>query len=307
MPLTLSEGDETRRIVEAMEGSHRLLLHGPINPRLAGELKLMPEMAERWPISAWKTYTQWGPDGVGYWLDDEEFGTPFIEAVRDIGPKRICIHKGLPFPGQEYRFSRCRDIGVVAKRYPDVDFIVYHSGYEIGVPERAYRPGDEQRGVDTLIESLLENGVGPNGNVYAEIGSSWRFLMRAPEDAAHFLGKLLKYVGEERVLWGTDSIWYGSPQDQIQAFRAFQIAEELQEKHGYPALTPKLKAKVFGLNGAAVYGLELDDVKKHAAGDRIERLRDRYRPLREPSFLTYGPRTRRQFLELRRARAGRPA
>jgi len=39
------------------------------------------------------------------------------------------------------------------------------------------------------------------------------------------------------VLWGTDSIWYGSPQDQIQAFRAFEITPEFQERFGYPALT----------------------------------------------------------------------
>jgi hypothetical protein len=41
---------------------------------------------------------------------------------------------------------------------------------------------------------------------------------------AHLLDKLLRYVSEDNVLWGTDSIWYGSPQDQIQAFRRFKIA-----------------------------------------------------------------------------------
>ncbi len=306
MPLTVAEGDQTRRIVDALEGCHRLLLHGPINPRAVGELELMPEMSERWGVSAWKTYTQWGPDGVGYWLDDEAHGTPFIEAVRTVGPKRICIHKGIPFPDLEYRFSRCRDVGVVAKRYPDVDFIIYHSGYEIGRPERAYEPGEANHGVDTLVESLLANDVAPNSTVYAEIGSSWRFLMRSPEDAAHFLGKLLKYVGEDRVLWGTDSIWYGSPQDQIQAFRAFQIGAEVRERHGYPEITPELRAKVFGLNGAAVYGLDAEDVRRHAADDTVGRLRRRYAPEREPSHLTYGPATRRQFLRLRRAQAGRP-
>ena len=50
------------------------------------------------------------------------------------------------------------------------------------------------------------------------------------------------------MLWGTDSIWYGSPQDQIDAFRAFQISAELREKYGYAELTPALKRKVFGLN-----------------------------------------------------------
>ena len=49
-----------------------------------------------------------------------------------------------------------------------------------------------------------------------------------PDQAAHALGKLLRYVGEDNVLWGTDAIWYGSPQPQIMAFRAFQITEDLQ-------------------------------------------------------------------------------
>jgi hypothetical protein len=91
----------------------------------------------------------------------------------------------------------------------------------------AYDPAARRDGIDTLIRSLVENEVAPGSNVYAELGSTWRFLMREPEQAAHALGKLIKYCRRDNVLWGTDSIWYGSPQDQIQAFRAFQIAPEL--------------------------------------------------------------------------------
>ena len=61
--------------------------------------------------------------------------------------------------------------------------------------------------------------------------------MSSPTRAAHVLGKLLNRVGEDRVLWGTDAIWYGSPQPQIMAFRAFQITPEFQQRFGYPALT----------------------------------------------------------------------
>ena len=70
------------------------------------------------------------------------------------------------------------------------------------------------------------------------------------------IGKLLKHVGPDNILWGTDSIWYGSPQDQIESFRAFEISEELQERYGYPALTPEVKRKIFGLNAAALHGLD---------------------------------------------------
>ena len=106
------------------------------------------------------------------------------------------------------------------------------------------------------MKSLLDNGVQPNSNVYAELGSTWRGVMSDPTQAAHVLGKLLKYVGEDNVCWGTDCIWYGAPQPQIVAFRAFEIDPELAQEHGYPQLTAEVKAKVFGLNAAKLYGID---------------------------------------------------
>jgi hypothetical protein len=155
-------------------------------------------------------------------------------------------------------------------------------------------------GVDDLITSLLDAGLtaGSNHNVYAELGSTWRYLMRDADQAAHVIGKLLKYVGEDRILWGTDSIWYGSPQDQIMAFRAFQISDEFQQKYGYPKITPAIRAKIFGLNGAAAYGLSPAEVRKSTSADPIGRARRAYRQEPDPSFVTYGPRNRRQFLRL---------
>jgi hypothetical protein len=122
--------------------------------------------------------------------------------------------------------------------------------------------------------------------------------MRDPEQAAHALGKLFKYCGEDNVLWGTDSIWYGSPQDQIQAFRAFQISAELRARYGYPEITPALRAKVFGLNAARVYGVGAAEVKRYLSRDRVMRERVEYLERPEPHFRTYGPRTRREFLKL---------
>ena len=296
-PLTIQAADAVRRIVDRMEGTHRLLLHGRVNPNQPGDLEGMDELAQRWKVSAWKTYTQFGPGGTGYFLSDE-VGTRFIEKSRTLGIKVICVHKGLPFGRQSYEHSQCSDIGVVAKRFPDVSFLVYHSGFVTGVAEQPYADGAGRDGIDTLIRSLVENGVPPNANVYAELGSTWRFLMRDPEQAAHALGKLFKYCGENNVLWGTDSIWYGSPQDQIQAFRAFQISPELRAQYGYPEITPALRAKVFGLNAARVYGISPADVRKHTRRDRIARERLVYSEQPDPHYLTYGPKTRREFLNL---------
>jgi uncharacterized protein len=293
-PVTIQAADAVRRIVDKLEGTHRLLVHGRVNPNQPGDLDGMVELAQKWGVSAWKTYTQYGPNGKGYFLSDD-VGTRFIEKARALGVKVICVHKGLPFGKQSYEHSQCSDVGVVAKRFPDVKFLIYHSGFVSTVKEGPYGQKD---GIDTLIRSLIENRVKPNSNVYAELGSTWRFLMRDPEQAAHAMGKLLKYCGEDNVLWGTDSIWYGSPQDQIQAFRAFQISPALREKHGYAEITPALRAKIFGLNGAAVYGISADEVKRYVSRDRLAAQRLAYRENPQPHFLTYGPKTRREFLSL---------
>ena len=131
--------------------------------------------------------------------------------------------------------------------------------------------------------------------------------MRDPDQAAHLLGKLMLAVGEDNVLWATDSIWYGSPQDQIQAFRTFQISGHFQNRYGYPELTPERKHKIFGLSGAKVYGLSPADMKKKAEVDAWGNARAAYLPEADPSFLTYGPRTRREFFALLRAHGDAPA
>jgi hypothetical protein len=100
------------------------------------------------------------------------------------------------------------------------------------------------------------------------------------------------------VLWGTDSIWYGSPQDQIQAFRVFQIAPEFRDKFGYPEITPELRAKIFGRNAMRPYGISAEEMKLRARRDSVAAERLAYRERPEPHFRTRGPKTRREFLNL---------
>ncbi|MDZ7642861.1 MAG: amidohydrolase family protein [Woeseiaceae bacterium] len=306
-PLTIEEADNTRQIVADLEGNHRLMLHGRVNPNQEGDLEGMDELKERWNVSAWKTYTQFGPDGKGFFLSDEDTGIPFIEKARELDVRIICVHKGIPFGQRSYEHSKCDDIGVVARMYPDVDFLVYHSGFVPGKAEGPYENGGSGDGIDTLVRSLLDNGIAPNSNVYAELGSTWRFLMRDPDSAAHALGKLFRYCGEDNVLWGTDSIWYGSPQDQIQAFRTFQISREFRDRWGYPEITPALRAKVFGLNAAVPYGIDAGEIRLRASSDSISQRRQNYLNDPDPAYVTYGPKTRREFLNLMRWNGNQPA
>ncbi len=301
-PLRIEEAEATRRIVEAMPGHHRLMLHGRVNPNQAGDLEDMDRLAADLPIAAWKTYTQWGPQGRGFFMTDE-IGERLIANARRLGIRNIAIHKGLAFGRRSFEHSTCVDIGEAARRHPDINFIIYHSGFDTGTSETAFVPGHgKAAGIDVLCQSLLDAQVGPGANVYAELGSTWRFLMRDPEQAAHALGKLIRYCGQNNVLWGTDSVWYGSPQDQIQAFRTFEISTALREAHDYPLMTRELKANIFGLNATKPYGISAQEVKQRAAVDRLGQQRLAYREQANPTFLTHGPRSRREFLALRSQR-----
>lgn len=304
-PLTIEEADATRRIVDALEGEHRLMLHGRVNPNQPGDLEDMERLAASFPIAAWKTYTQWGPDGRGFFMTDDA-GERLIARAKALGIRNIAIHKGLAFGPQSYEHSTCADIGAAARRHPDVNFIIYHSGFDVGVKEEAFDPAAPKKaGIDALCASLAAAGVRPGSNVYAELGSTWRFLMRDPDQAAHVLGKLLLHCGEDNVLWGTDSIWYGSPQDQIQAFRAFEISEEFRERYGYPALTKRVKAKIFGLNAMKPYGISIEEASRRADRDGLAARKRAYLEHPDPEFRAYGPKSRREFLALR-ANGGGP-
>lgn len=221
---------------------------GPIDEAVAA----MADTAAAHDLCAWKAYTH-AP--TGWYLDDHDPAVPaigqrFIDAARDTGVPVISVHKGLS--GRD-PYASPADIGPAAAANPDISFLVYHSGYEIGVRERAFDP--DGGGVDRLVRTVADAGIGPGGNVYAELGSTWRTVMGDPDEAAHVLGKLLVAFGPERILWGTDSIWYGSPQDQIDAFRTFEITPAFQDRFGYPALTPDVKRRILADNAAQLFGV----------------------------------------------------
>lgn len=295
-PLSAAIMEETRRTAELACGWETVLLHAQVLPNygsLQANLDEMERNARRYPIKAWKVFTHFpdafGDPGNAWRLDDADprlrkVGHAFIQKARTLGIKTICAHKGF---GGGSRYASPEDVPGAAKDFPDVDFIVYHSGFErTGPREGPYTAATANRGVNRLITAMKRHGIGPNRNVYAELGSTWWTIMRDPTQAAHVLGKLLRYVGENNVLWGTDCIFYGSPQDQIQALRAFQISKEFQERYGYPALTPARKAKILGLNGARVYGVEPKRVKCRFTRRELEDIRSTLAFRHE----TYGPR-----------------
>ncbi|MDD9970143.1 MAG: hypothetical protein OXR73_28135 [Myxococcales bacterium] len=274
------------------EGEARLLFAPAIMPNDRPERQLdeMRHWAETSVVTAWLLDTGW-PQPLpadsqrpkGYWLDDPE-GRAAVERGIELGIPRFLVRKGMPQTWHDPQYTSPRDVGPVARAYPDANFVVLQAAFEHGLglgetsqsdpddpgadvgwgpgvgtwPEGPYDPDDPEvqvdypldRGVNSLITSLRKAGVAPGENVYASVDGAWAMLLQRPMEAAHLLGKLLVYVGEDNVLWGSQSTFTGDPAVLIKAFREFQIPAELRVRYGYPELTPHRRAKILGLNAA---------------------------------------------------------
>jgi hypothetical protein len=306
-PLPWQAKRDTRSLAESLTagGAPRVLLHDVLAPNfgdLSSRLTGMEASVATGAVSAFKVYTAWGPGGRGFALDDPAIGVPVVEKAKELGVRVICAHKGLPLLEFDAANNGPRDLVAMAARYPDLQFVVYHGAYELQTREGPYDPAPGRRGIDSLVRALDQYGVAPNANVWAELGTTWRELLDSPTQAAHALGKLLSRVGVDRVLWGTDAIWYGSPQPQLMAFRAFQISEELQARHGYPALTDEVKRKVLGLNAASLFGVDPDADRCAIDGVDLADARAEHRRLVIEGALpapwtARGPVTRREALQ----------
>ena len=273
----------TRELTERLGGSGRLINHANVSPNVPGEMERMGQWNDWCAPAGWKCYTMYGDRGTGLseskyrsWMfDDEVTGLPFLRRVRESGVNIVSVHKGLTCAGADTGWdgpSSPRDIGPAANAFPDINFLVYHSGYEPREGDEEEGPYSDEvahKGTNRLVKSLKDAGIGAGGNVYAELGATWFLLMAHPREAAHVMGKLLAALGEDNILWGTDCIWFGPQQPLIDAFRAFQIPQEYSERYGYPQLTPTAKDKILGLNAARLYGIDPEQAKKTALSDEL--------------------------------------
>ena len=104
----------------------------------------------------------------------------------------------------------------------------------------------------------------------------------------HMLGQMMQVAGADHILWGTDSIWNGSPQKQIELMRRLKIKPELMDKHHYPELTNVVKDQIFGLNAARLFGIDPQTKRQAIKADKLTRLRQEYQQHPAPSNTQYG-------------------
>ncbi len=281
----------TRNSFNAAARSQRMLAHGIVHLRDDNALDECDRQVQELGIDGWKFYT--GNPLTPWRLDDEKVAYPFLERSRKLGIRNVSVHKGLPLPGKNQEFYRADDIPKVARDFPDFNFIVYHSGMKNMVSQLP--PGTSGIGEDgylawttDLCKALAE---GPKlNNVYLELGGVFAYsVITHPDICGHLLGQVIRAVGVDHVIWGTDCIWWGSPQWLIEAFRRFQIPEKLQQQFGYAPLTNQDRELIFGRNLARVYGVDVAARRKAFPDDEFTRMKTAYLDMGpEPSNTQYG-------------------
>ena len=278
MNLTGYQTAAVRDWVNNLAGSTRLLAHGQVFPGKEN-LGFMQQQIDQFHPDSWKGYNiaftaklDSDPQSeLKQWrLDDEKVAYPTFELIRNNrkeltahpGFFNICIHKGLApaSPGTPEEGAPT-DLPKVSRDWPELNFIIYHSCFG----PRFF----DAEALQAIKTEKLRNGVPdlrwltefaqmsePLKNVYAEIGTTFAScVITFPTVCAHLLGQLMKYMGPERIVFGSDSLWYGAPQWQIEAFWRFQIPQDMAKKYGYPQLTEQDKRMILGLNSAALYKL----------------------------------------------------
>jgi uncharacterized protein len=281
----------SRNIVNELTGSRRMMSHGLFSPDLGTKnLENMHRQAESLKIDAWKGYTGQGlgANKDGWWMDDEKIAYPALEYSRDkLKIRNICLHKGLAIGVFNEAHCHPKDMVKVSKDFPEMNFLLYHSGLksvEDALPnaEDGFRKNPYVPWVSDLCEYRRKNSY--MTNVYMELGTSFgTAVVSNPMLGAHMLGMIIQAFGADHVLWGTDSIWWGSPQWQIEALRRLEMPEPLMKQFGYAPLTSEVKAQIFGLNAARLYGVDPQAKRNPVPPDYVDRLRKQYKETGNPT------------------------
>ncbi|MCL6640710.1 MAG: amidohydrolase family protein [Candidatus Rokubacteria bacterium] len=291
--LTNDQIAAARAAINRIAGSRRLLAHAVFTPKKPGWMDEVDRAIAQLKPDSWKGYTIGDPlfpSKLGsYWrLDDEKVAYPFYGKIVKAGITTVCIHKGLlpadyekSWPGV-WEYATVNDLGKAARDWPQINFVIYHAALRAFLePPDAALAEFQQTGrikwATDLAEIRARHGV---GNVYAEIGTAFaNSAVANPRFAAALIGTLVRGLGADHVIWGTDSVWYGSPQWQIEALRRLEIPEDMRRQHGFAPLGPAdglVKTAIFSGNAARLYRLDLKAAQGEITRDKLVALRAEY-------------------------------
>ena len=245
---------DARAKVNARGGLPALLSHAIFTPGYPGWMDEVDRAIATLKPDSWKGYTvgdNTNKDLAQHpWrMDDEKLVYPFYEKIVKAGYDIVCVHKGLYPPSVEKRlphltpYADVDDVGKAAKDWPQIRFVIYHSAFRwTGAPARrtdGYAQFEKTGRIEwttDLAEIPAKYGV---SNVYADLGQIFaQTTVVEPRLCAALMGMLVKGMGADHVVWGTDAVWTGAPQWQIEGLRRLEIPEDMRKKYGFAELGP---------------------------------------------------------------------
>ncbi len=264
---------DARSDVNKKAGAKRMFSHAIFMPGMPGWLDKVDRDLEVLQPDSFKGYTVGDNTNKQLarhpWkLDDEKLLYPFYEklvraAKTQPSLANVCVHKGL-FPDSVTRqypnladHANVNDVVKAAKDWPQLNFIIYHSAYRAGPVAATWQRFEETGRIDwvtDLAEIPQKHGL---NNVYGDLGQIFaKSTVSEPRLCAAMMGQLIKGLGADHVVWGSDAVWTGAPQWQIEALRRLEIPEEMQKKYGFAPLGSAdgaVKNAIFGDNSARLY------------------------------------------------------
>jgi len=237
-----------QRCVElAQQNPQRTVFWGTVNP-LEGRKALdeMEVQVKEYGARAFKFYNVRYDYGEPFpWrMDDPKVAFPVYEKALELGINLIGVHKGVPLGPQPIEATQTWDMDGAAANFPDINFVIFH----VGLPF-----------IDETCWQLVRYP-----NLYASIAATVNFVVRSPRQFAEWLGKLLFWAGEDKIIYGSEApIWH--PAWALDAFWNFDIPQDLVDGYGYPPLTEQAKRKILGENLARLHGMDVDTLRRNLA------------------------------------------
>ena len=238
-----TNGFNTTERNAAMRKKHpdRFILNGAFDPRDGEQgIEALHELVEKYHVKGVKLYTaEWKGESKGYKLIDKE-SYRYLEAAAKLGIKNVHVHKGptiLPLNRDAFDVA---DIDDAASSFQNLNFIVEHCG----LPR-----------LDDFCWIATQET-----NVYAGLAVALPFIHTRPGYFAHIISELLYWVGEDKILYGSDyGIW--TPKWLVNRFMEFELPDDVAKETGV-SLNLQAKRKILGLNAARIYNIDVEAQKQ---------------------------------------------
>jgi len=162
---------------------------------------------------------------------------PFYAKAQELGIV-LDIHTGFCWvPPGKSKYALPIYLDDVARDFPELIINAFHMGYP-------------------HCDDLNMVAMG-HPNVYVCLSLLVPWALAAPRKFAKIIGEALRWVGSEKIIWGTDYAGFGAQiRSAVFGLQSFQIPEDMQKDYGYPAITDADRVLIFGGNLGRLLGID---------------------------------------------------